>query len=298
VADFNGDGRNDLAYSETSGTVPSASTSNFVIRPGTGSGGFGAEKTVYQNLYRIYQPYVVRTTAGTKSNLLFTEDLAAPNPSRLPPEGLILLSNASVGSFPSCGVTGVAEGIRICAPGGSVKAPSGSTGTTVRFSIGAAGPTAMRTVAIWIGGRKYNEQLAQAFSNYSFLDASIPIGNGTYPVTFIGTGWDNTLQKKTFTINVASCSPPSSPGINVCAPVNGSTIHLPLHLQATAKITGSPARIWCLIDGVSKITDTNSSVMDVTFYPTGVAAGKHRFDFFAVNTAGTKWQKTVYATLQ
>ena len=55
VADFNGDGRNDLAYSENSCTAPSASTSNFVIRPGTGSGGFGAEKTVYQNLYVIYR---------------------------------------------------------------------------------------------------------------------------------------------------------------------------------------------------------------------------------------------------
>ena len=104
---------------ENSCTAPSASTSNFVIRPGTGSGGFGAEKTVYQNLYVIYQPYVVRTTAGTKPDLLFAEDLAAPNPSRFPPEGLILLSNVSVGSFPGCGVTGVAEGIRICAPGGT-----------------------------------------------------------------------------------------------------------------------------------------------------------------------------------
>jgi hypothetical protein len=38
--------------------------------------------------------------------------------------------------------------------------------------------------------------------------------------------------------------------------------------------------------------------MDQTFSPNGVAARKHRVDFFAVNTAGTKWQKTVYATVQ
>jgi hypothetical protein len=297
VADFNGDGGNDLAYSETSCTAPS--TSNFVIRPGTGSGGFGAEKTVYQNLYRIYQPYAVRTTAGTKPDLLFAEDLAAQDPSKFPPEGLVLLSNASVGSFPGCGVTGMAEGIRICAPGGFVKVASGSGGTTVRFSIGAAGPTAMRTVAIWIGGRKYKEQLAHAFSNYSFLDAPISLAIGTNAITIIGTGWDNTLQKKSFTVNVASCSPPSSPGINVCAPVNGSTIHFPLYLSATAKITGNPARIECLIDGgKSWVADTNSTVLDISFIPNGIGPGRHRFDFFATNTAGTKWQKTVYATLQ
>jgi FG-GAP-like repeat len=301
VADFNGDGRNDLAYSDASCTT--ASASNFVIRPGTGSGGFGAEKTVYQNLYRIYQPYAIRTTTGTKPDLLFAEDTAAHNnPAVNPPEALVSLSNESAGSFPSCGMTGAAEGVRICAPGGFVKVPSGSGGATVRFSIGAAGPTAMRTVAIWIGGKKYHEQLAHAFSNYSFLDASISLSIGTNAVSIIGTGWDNTLQKKTVLVNVASCSPPSSPGINVCAPVNGSTIHLPLHLQASAMITGSPARIWCLIDGRWKVTSVASSVLDITFFPTfpppNVGPGKHRFDFFATNTAGTKWQKTVYATLQ
>ena len=41
-----------------------------------------------------------------------------------------------------------------------------------------------------------------------------------------------------------------------------------------------------------------AACMDITFIPNGIGPGKHRFDFFATNTAGTKWQKTVYATLQ
>lgn len=90
---------------------------------------------------------------------------------------------------------------------------------------------------------------------------------------------------------VAECEP----GINVCAPVNGSTIHLPLDLQATAKITGSPARIECRIDGKKEVVSLASSVMDVTFCATNVCPGKHRFDFIAINTAGR--QQTVYATL-
>ena len=68
--------------------------------------------------------------------------------------------------------------------------------------------------------------------------------------------------------------------------------------SGNCKDHGKSARIGCWIDGRKKITIFVSTVMDQTFSPNGVAAGKHRFDFFAVNTAGTKWQKTVYATVQ
>jgi hypothetical protein len=107
---------------------------------------------VYQNTYGIYQPYAVRTITGTKPDQVFGEDLGPHNnPSTNPPEALVLLSNASTGSFPGCGVTGMAEGIRICAPGASASSP-------VNFSLGAAGPTAMRIAAVWVDGKKVTEQ--------------------------------------------------------------------------------------------------------------------------------------------
>ena len=114
VADFNGDGVNDLAYSE--GSCTTLVNNDFVIQLGTGSGNFGAGQTVYQNTFNNYQPYVVRTTIGTKPDLVFTEDTAAHNdPSTNPPEALVLLSNNTVAAFPNCGIT-VAEGISICQP--------------------------------------------------------------------------------------------------------------------------------------------------------------------------------------
>ncbi|HEX6496422.1 MAG TPA: VCBS repeat-containing protein, partial [Acidobacteriaceae bacterium] len=114
VADLNGDGINDLAYGVSA--CPGFNATTFVIRPGTGSGSFGAEQTVYQNLYYTYQPYAIRTTTGTKPDLLFAENTAAQtNPGTNAPEALVLLSNDSVGHFPNCGIS-VAEGINICQP--------------------------------------------------------------------------------------------------------------------------------------------------------------------------------------
>lgn len=290
VADFNGDGRNDLAYDE--GSCTAYSTSDFVLRPGTGGGSFGPEETIYQNLYNIHQPYAVRTTTGTKPDILLTEDTAANNnPATNPPEALVLLSNDSVGSFPGCGVTGIAEGIRICKPGASASSP-------VTFSIGAAGPTPMRTVAVWSDGKKVSEQLAHAFSNYSFLDASIPLAAGSHAITIYGTGWDDTLQKKSFTLTVGSggtCAAPGSPGVNVCKPANGSTVSSPVQVLAAATITGTLARMEVWVDGVKKYTETSSKTLSTSI---SLAGGSHRFTVFAVNTAGTKWEGVVNATVK
>jgi hypothetical protein len=290
VADFNGDGLNDLAYGE--GSCSTLVFGDFVIKPGTGSGNFGAEQTIYQNLYRIYQPYSIRTTTGTKPDILLTQDTAANNnPAVNPPEALVLLSNESVGSFPGCGVTGIAEGIRICTPGTSGSSP-------VKFSIGAAGPTPMRTVAVWADGKKVSEQLTHAFSNYSFLDASIPLAAGSHAITIYGTGWDNTLQKKSFTLSVgggSTCAAPGSPGVNVCKPANGSTVSSPVAVQAAANITGTLARMEVWVDGVKKYTETSSKMLSTSI---SLATGTHRFVVFAVNTAGTKWEGIVNATVK
>jgi hypothetical protein len=289
VADFNGDGINDLAYGESS--CPGFNATNFVVRPGTGSGSFGAEQTVYQNLYYTYQPFAVRTTTGTKPDLVLTENTAAQSdPATNPPEALVLLSNASVGSFPNCGIS-IAEGISICQPQPKSASP-------VIFSLATAGPTPMRTAAVWVDGKKVHEQLTHAFSNYSFLDASIPMTLGTHKVTIFGTGWDNTLQQKTFSVDVNSnngCGAPTSPGVNLCQPAEATTVSSPVQIRATATVTGTFARMEVWIDGVKKYTQTTNPVLTTTI---PVSAGSHRFGVFAVNTAGTKWEAVANATVK
>jgi hypothetical protein len=48
------------------------------------------------------------------------------------------------------------------------------------------------------------------------------------------------------------------------------------------------------VDGVKKYS-TASSTLD-TYQK--LASGSHRFSIFAINTAGTKWNKVVYATVK
>ena len=156
----------------------------------------------------------------------------------------------------------------------------------------------MRTAAVWVDGKKTKEQLAHAFSNYSFLDASIPLTAGTHAITIYGTGWDDTLLKQSFTLTVGgggACTAPSSPGVHVCSPVNGTTVTSPVAVRAAATITGTLARMEVWVDGVKKYTETSSKTLSTSI---SLAAGTHRFAVYAVNTAGTKWNTMVSATVK
>jgi hypothetical protein len=92
-----------------------------------------------------------------------------------------------------------------------------------------------------------------------------------------------------------TCNAPSTAGVNVCAPLNGSTVSSPVTAQAKATITGTLARMEVWVDGVKKYTETTSTTLSTSITLT---AGSHRFDFYAVNTAGTKWLTTVNATVR
>ncbi len=59
-------------------------------------------------------------------------------------------------------------------------------------------------------------------------------------------------------------------------------------------ITGTLARMEVWVDGVKKYSETTSKSFSTSI---ALGTGKHRFDVYAVNTAGTKWESTVYATV-
>ena len=283
VADLNGDGVNDLAYNESACDLSSPNT-EVVVRLGSGSGKFGAEQTVYQNLYGLGATSAIRSTTGTKPDLVFGQSSATGD------NGSVLLTNTSEGSFPACGPTSIAEGVQICTPTASSTSP-------VKFSVAAAGPTPMRTAAVWVDGKKVAEQLTHAFSNYSFLDASIPLASGSHAITIFGTGWDNTLQEKSFTFSVGSggSCPPVGNGVNLCQPASGATVTSPVTIQATSNIPGKLARMEVWIDGVKKYTETTSPMLT---YAISLAAGSHRFAVFAVNSTGGKTEAFDYATVK
>jgi hypothetical protein len=288
IADLNGDGISDLAYAQNPCSGSSATNSSMVVRLGKSSGGFASEQIVYQMVGILHGPFALRGSTGTKPDLIFSQDT---RPSGGPDVyANYLLSNTSTGSFPGCGLSGIAEGVQICSPGASATSP-------VKFSVAAAGPTPMRTAAVWVDGKKVGEQLTHAFSNYSFLDASVALAAGSHAITVYGTGWDNTLQSKSFTLTVGSggSCPFVGNGVNLCSPASGATVSSPVTVLASSNIPGTLARMEVWIDGVKKYTETTSATLSYTI---SLAAGSHRFAVFAVNTAGGKTETFDYATVK
>jgi hypothetical protein len=292
TADINGDGLNDLVYEEAPCNTAGAST-KVVTDLATGKGVFASsEQTIRSNPYWTTGFGIVKSTQGTRPDLAVFPNTQVSQTGSFPPDSLVLMENTtSNSSFPGCGTTAASVGINVCAPSGS------SASSPVKFSVSASGPTPMRTVAVWADGQKLTEQLTHAFSNYSFLDQSVTLSAGTHSITIYGTGWDNTLQQKSFSLTVggsSGCGAPSSPGVNVCKPVNGSTVGSPVEVQATANITGALAAMEVWVDGVKMYMERTSTTFDTSI---ALADGYHRFDIYAVNTAGTKWERTVYATV-
>ncbi len=286
VADINGDGVNDLVYAKGPCNPPTG-TFNLVLAPGTGSGNFGTEEELEEVAGTIFSSGVLRTTQGTKPDIILGSETSTSGEMT---EFINVLVNESTGNFPGCGLSGIAEGVAICTPAASATSP-------VKFSVGAAGPTPMRTAAVWVDGKKVAEQLTHAFSNYSFLDASIPLATGSHAITVYGTGWDDTLQSKSFTLVVGSggSCPPVGNGVNLCAPASGATVSSPVTVQATSNIPGKLARMEVWIDGVKKYTETSSPTLT---YSISLAPGSHRFAVFAVDTVGGKTETYDYATVK
>ncbi len=290
VADFDGDGINDVQFGEGN-CNQSGATTDIVVKPGTGSGNFGPEQTIYSSAFQIgFDSIAVRAARNTKPDIALTEALGAQtSPNTVPPSALTVLVNQSFGVFSECSAPNAATGISVCLPGSSSQSP-------VQFSIGSAGPVDMRKVEVWADGHKIAEQQKHAYSHYSFLDTSVPLATGTHKITIFANGWDNWPESKVFTLSVMpSCSAPSSPGVHICSPVNGSTVSSPVTAQATGKITGVLKDMELWVDGTKRLTEFSSTtITDILTLPPGT----HRFAFLIINTAGQKFESVSNATVK
>jgi hypothetical protein len=59
----------------------------------------------------------------------------------------------------------------------------------------------MRDVEVWVDGKKLALQV-DGFSRYTFLNRSVSLSAGSHAVAIYAAGWDQSLQKKTFTLKV------------------------------------------------------------------------------------------------
>src|SRR6185312_1885390 len=138
--------------------------------------------------------------------------------------------------------------------------------------------------------------------SYSFSNVTA----GTYTVTASDSGFNSGSQSatvsggQTTTLNfglmpaASGCQPPVSPGVNICSPVNGSTVSSPVTAQAAGTVSGTLHDMELWVDGVKKFSTTSNTLTTQV----SLAPGTNRFAFLAINTAGQKFESVSNATVQ
>jgi hypothetical protein len=283
VADFNGDHIPDIAFADSECDAQNAT--RITILPGKGNNQFGFDVPVYTAASITSPVYALRGNRDTKADLAFQTSSSKT--------AIVTLLNTTTGNFPTCAPPNTAVGIAQCSPA------SGSTvNSPVNFAVGAAADKLIRKVDVWVDRKKQAEQFAGAFSNYAFLNASLPLASGSHRVSVIAYGWDNSQVSKTTTLTVkatSSCSAPTSDGVHICSPVSGSSVSSPVLVTATSKVTGTIVSTQLWVDGVKNFNAPASTTLTTSV---SLKAGTHRFAVIATNTAGQKWESTVSATVK
>lgn len=197
AADMDGNGINDLIVGEAPCDFPYGPTS-IAVRTRNPNASYNAEQTLYTapvnngNSWPALNPFVLRADRNAKPDLQVQQCTLV----HCYAYDLVNLVNTTAGGFPSCAPANAFEGINVCSPAAGTPVAS-----PVHFAVGASGPVTQRKVEVWADGKKLGEQL-DGFSNYSFLNRSFSFTPGPHAITIFAAGWDNSLQKKSFTLDV------------------------------------------------------------------------------------------------
>ncbi len=189
VADFNGDGRQDIALVEAQNS-DGGGVRSLVVLTGKGGRSWNPELTVYSNSELDFGVAAIRANQDSKPDLLV--DTFANNATT----AQFFVNDTSGGYYGGCALPNVSFSIRVCSP-------TAYTSTSTRFSASAAGEPIMRKMEIWVDGvKKYEQDARHDFSHYAVMDTTFTLATGTHSVTIYSAGYDNMLQKKTYSITV------------------------------------------------------------------------------------------------
>jgi FG-GAP-like repeat len=195
AADLNGDGINDLVVNEADCNNNSQTGNAYIgVLTRNSNSSYNLDQILQTTTSYIDNVSVIRADRNTKPDISFLNCKQRPCSVA---ENLEIgtLLNTTAGSFPACAAPNGFEGIRMCSPAGA------TVSSPMAFHVGASGQVVMRKVEVWVDGRKVAEQLG-GFSNQSFLDRSLSLAAGTHHVDIYAAGWDNWLERKSFTLAV------------------------------------------------------------------------------------------------
>lgn len=296
IADFNGDGRMDIAVFQTN-TIYEVGNYAITIELGTANRGQFTSTPAYvpssadPAMPFGTAPVAIDTNGDGRPDLVISETAAASGDHSAPTTLVAEVNTTSGGNFGGCTYPKSAQGIALCSPAAS------NSGNTVSFKAAATSFGNLRKIELWVDGKKLAQNF-HAWEHNGWFNYTGTFAAGAHKATLYANDVDNRQQRldTTFVTGAtAGCSAPSSNGVHVCSPVSGSTGSSPLSVQATAKVAGTLARMEVWVDGVKKFTETTSLSLTTSV---NVGAGSHRIDVYAVNTAGTKYETTVQATVK
>jgi hypothetical protein len=201
VADVDGNGQNDLIFEDFDCGIPNTGPLYVDVLTRNPDSSYNPHQTVYWSMIgidassslKIDQPPIVwNADQNSLPDILVQQCAVADCSSHFD----TTLYNATGGPNPTCIVPLTSSGIDICSP------PSGNAGDSpVNFQVAAAGTVLMRDIDVWVDGEKLAEQ-RDGFSYYTFLNTSLSLSPGTHNVTIAAAGWDQSTEKKSFTIDV------------------------------------------------------------------------------------------------
>lgn len=289
VADFNGDGINDIVVAEAADCAGNGPfTLNVLL--GNANGTFKPEQVIYTTPDWISEWHVMRASHSSKPDLTFFAAMVFQRQISNPEQ--VVLVNTTAGNFPACTPLNFrATGINVCGPTSSVGATS-----PVTFSFGATNQTPGRDMELWVDGKKLGENNKNTYSHSSFLNTSVPLSSGQHVVTAYSVGWDFSLESTTFLLNVGSsvCPLPGFQGLNICSPIEDGTVASPVLAYASGNVGGPILRMEVWVDGVKKFSTFGSNSLKT---PIPLPSGPHMFTYYIVDTQGHKWSQTLFASV-
>jgi hypothetical protein len=289
IGDFNGDGLNDIVLMAQTDT-----NSFLVFLLGTPNlGQFDVQTWNLPNPPATSGLYTSLPVAGNFKSDDQKPDWAiiVPSPPNNTNNSIAYTGlNATVGQlWSNCDYPSLGEGISLCSP-------AISSGSAVNFNATAHSFGDLRKIELWVDGKKLDEQY-HTWEGNAYFSYNSDFAAGTHSGTYYAANFDNSLLRYNFTFTVpSSCSAPTSPGVHICAPADGSAINSnSVLVQATSSVTGTLARMEIWVDSTKQYTETTSTSLSaaVTASP-----GTHQFTVFAVNTDDTVWSQAVTATTQ